>query len=145
MPLVSASGLRYLAAVYSRQKQFIRAEPLLTRCLLIAEKELGPAATETALCLQDLVAVQLSLGRTGDAEQLSRRAIAVIDTQSVPATAWIELLRIHAQVLKRMKRKQEAAEVERGVESLLNLRPTKRHTIDVTDFNRSSRRTQPQE
>ena len=59
-----ALTLNYLAEVYCARARFADAEPLLTRCMAICEKNQGPEHPSVAQCLNRLGELYRSLGRS---------------------------------------------------------------------------------
>jgi tetratricopeptide (TPR) repeat protein len=132
-PLVTA--LRYLGILYMETKRYDLAHTLLLRSYTLTERKIGPEAVSTAICLNDLVAALLALGRPGEAETFSRRAVTVISQTRSPAPAWVDLLETHSRVLAKLKHRREAAQFARQVRELRGTNPViHRQTIDVSDF-----------
>lgn len=140
LKMIFTVALHSLGAMYLQQKQFERAEPLLTRSLSIADQELGSSSTESAHCLRDLVIAHLGRNRVEDAERFSRRAVQIAETEVVVSMPWLDLLELHANVLKRMKRVQEAAAMQERVRVLTEGRPSMGHTVDVTELQPGSQK-----
>ena len=72
-------ALGNLAALYSSQGRYAKAEPLYLRSLEIVEKALGKSHPHVAASLNNLAALYESQGRYAKAEPLFLRALSIYE------------------------------------------------------------------
>jgi tetratricopeptide (TPR) repeat protein len=131
-------ALHHLAVLYGARKQHDRAEPLLRRSLAVTVDASGSRNAEWASCAFDLARTLLALGRTAEAESLARSGLIVAEqTTGIRHPSALKALGEHAQMLRRLKRKEEARQVEDRVRSLVaaGFGSVSAHTVSVAELN----------
>jgi tetratricopeptide (TPR) repeat protein len=117
----TASSLDSLGASYFDQNKYRNAESLFRRALAIREKVLGGEHPDVARSLKNLAAVCYGgLKHYVESESLYRRALAILE-ESLGRThpEFAASLEYYAETLRKLKRKDEAIEVEQRAKGLL--------------------------
>lgn len=114
-----AKSLNNMAALYHTQGKYKMAEDLYDRCLDVKIKLYGEDDLEVALNLHNLALVHCAKARWNMAEPLLTRAIEIREKllgESHPDLA--PILFNYALMLRRMKRMEEATQVEQRAKAL---------------------------
>ena len=115
----TATSLNYLALLYEKQGKYEQAELLLQRALTIREHVLGPEHPYTALGLNSLGWLYHVQSKYEQAEPLYQRALAIYEQVLGPEHPdTIMVLKNYASLLRRMKRKGEARQLEARVQKI---------------------------
>lgn len=86
-PLVRAALLEATGTVYANLEQYERALPLYDRALAIRQSRQGEAHVDTARLIEGLARVHLGAGDPASARDLSRRALAGLQSAGQPQSA----------------------------------------------------------
>ena len=82
-------SLNNLAAVYYKQKDYDRAEPLMRRSLSVLEDLLGPDNADVAQTMKNLAAIYYLQGNFTDAEPLLKQSLAILEDLHGPNHAFV--------------------------------------------------------
>ena len=82
-------SLNNLAAVYYKQKDYDRAEPLMRRSLSVLEEALGPKNGDVAQTKKNLAAIYYLQGNYADAETLLQDSLAILEELHGPDHAFV--------------------------------------------------------
>lgn len=131
-----ARGLYVLGTVYLQQKQLDKAQDAFIRSLSIADVQLGAMSLDSGICLFDLARLHLKRGQPAEAAKFSGRAAKIsADDHSIPMV-WVDLMRIHSEVMRKLRRKDEAKDIDQRAGKIMAARNVKTHTVDVMDLRR---------
>jgi len=133
-PYMQAVVKRELANLYAARKRHTQAEPLFRSSLALTAGSIGKGNAEYAICLFDFAGTLTALRKYAEAEMLLREAIQRTEqlrTSFEPAL--LLLLERHAQVLRKLKRNEEAKQVQARAQALRSsgVTDTYGHTVDV--------------
>lgn len=115
-----ATALHDLAAIYQVQGQYAKAEPLYERALTIRQTVLGPMHPFVAATLINMAEMESAMGLYDRAAQHYGRAVEIREAvwgMQDPRVA--ETLSRYAAVLRKNRRKQEAALAEARSRAIL--------------------------
>jgi tetratricopeptide (TPR) repeat protein len=139
--VVFYTSLQYLGKVYTLQKSLDKATQSLTRGILLTDETFGPWSPQSAMCRYELAHAYLASRRLEEALKVSQQAVEVVDrSQGVPA-AWVDLLRLHGRILRKMKQRHLARKVELRVKSLAVSESSGARMIDLAEMQRSNKRS----
>lgn len=136
--VILAQGLHQLARLHAAERRHALAEPLYRRSAALSLQTLGEQSTQFRLAIAGLAETLFALGRTAESEASYRQAIALADK----AKEWnnissLDLLQQHARVLRKLKRKKEAEDVEGRRRILLTAAKRQNNqTIDILELKR---------
>ncbi|MGI9450945.1 MAG: tetratricopeptide repeat protein [Geminicoccaceae bacterium] len=82
-------SLNNLAAVYYKQKDYDRAEPLMRRSLGVLEEALGPRNSDVAQTKKNLAAIYYLQGNYTDAEPLLQQSLSILEELHGPNHAFV--------------------------------------------------------
>lgn len=125
---------RELANLYATRKRHAQAEPLFRSSLALTAASIGTRNAEYAICSFDFTGTLIALRKYAEAESLLRESIQKTEqlrTSFEPAL--LLLLDRHAQVLRKLKRNDEAKQVQARAQALRDSGVTDAygHTVDV--------------
>jgi tetratricopeptide (TPR) repeat protein len=124
-----------LAKVYRRQGKLDPAESLCLRVLAVADNSSHTDDPAAAAALTVLAGVYYDRHRYAEAEPLLKRALTLSEDRFGPGHwAVARLLEQYAQLLRKMKRKSEAAQIQARASSLLHGPPS--NPVSNTDSKR---------
>jgi tetratricopeptide (TPR) repeat protein len=126
-----------LAAYY--QGRYREAEERLTKSLELGEQVYGPGHPRLAATLTNLGVVYRTEARYADSERALGRALAIEKTMKPQDANTAGTMMEYARLLRRMKRKQEAGEMEARARAIaVGSAATgfAGNTVDVTDLRR---------
>lgn len=82
-------SLNNLAAVYYKQQDYDRAEPLMRRSLNVLEESLGPSNADVAQTKKNLAAIYYLQGNFADAEPLLKESLSTLEELHGPNHAFV--------------------------------------------------------
>ena len=82
-------SLNNLAAVYYKQRDYDRAEPLMRRSLSVLEEALGPSNGDVAQTKKNLAAIYYLQGNYADAEPLLQQSLTILEELHGPNHAFV--------------------------------------------------------
>ena len=82
-------SLNNLAAVYYKQEDYGRSEPLMRRSLAILEQSLGPESADVAQTKKNLAAIYYLQGNFEDAEPLLKESLSILEELHGPNHAFV--------------------------------------------------------
>lgn len=118
-PAVLAVVQHEMGKVNSDRKRHAQAERLYRSSLAMTRESIGTRNTEYAVCLSDLAYSLEAQRKYVEAETVLREAIRTKEEiGGFPSFSLLTLLERHAQLLQRLKRKEEANQVQARVKAL---------------------------
>ncbi|BDC49794.1 hypothetical protein F183_A21100 [Bryobacterales bacterium F-183] len=129
-----ARGLYVLGTLYVEQKRPAKAEAVFLRSLTISDRELGELSADSALALLDLTKLQLKANEPGRALAFSSRSTKILEYGNTVPLVWLDVLQVHAQVLKKLSRREESKQIADVVSRLYALKRVGSLTIDVHEL-----------
>jgi tetratricopeptide (TPR) repeat protein len=115
-----AVALHHLAVLYAKRGQHEIAEPIFLRSLAITDRDLGSRNIEWAICADNFARTLIALKRTDKAEEWTRSAIAAVEQSNATRHPFfLEILRDHARVLRKLGRKDQAKDISARIETML--------------------------
>lgn len=109
--------IRFLALLYSRQRKYAVAEPLLYRSLAIMEK-VDPEDIETSLALEQLAELYGAQGRYAASELILHRSLAIRERVLGPDHPdVVKVLKEIAILYRKVGKKDEAKRLEQGTKT----------------------------
>jgi tetratricopeptide (TPR) repeat protein len=138
----TALTLAAFGALRTEQRRFTDSEALFTKALPLLESALGPLHPHMALALHNLGCLYMLEHRYSEAEQAYSRALQIHQTLGPEHPFYAETLRGYAFVLRKLKRKSEAAELEKRAEAVARSagRDLSGYTVDVSAFRQKEPR-----
>ena len=103
-------SLNNLAAVYYKQKDYDRAEPLMRRSLNVLEEALGPKTADVAQTKKNLAAIYYLQGNFADAEPLLQQSLATFEDLHGPSHAFVATVLNNLAALYQSQRRFAEAE-----------------------------------
>ncbi len=82
-------SLNNLAAVYYKQEDYGRSEPLMRRSLTVLEESLGPESADVAQTKKNLAAIYYLQGNFADAEPLLKESLSILEELHGPNHAFV--------------------------------------------------------
>lgn len=111
-----ATSMNNLAQLYRDQQKYEQAEPLLLKALAMRKRSLGPNHSDVANSLYNLGKFYQDKKAYAIAEQYFQQALAIRRQVLGPEHPDVATtLKDYADLLRKMKRKLEAAELEAGI------------------------------
>ncbi|MBS1826862.1 MAG: tetratricopeptide repeat protein [Acidobacteria bacterium] len=108
-----------LALLQASRKRYAQAESLYRSSLALTASFIGTRNSEYASCSSDFAVTLASMGKYAEAERVLREAIVTTEQiRAVPDPALAGLLHGHAKLLLKLKRKDEAKQVEARAQAL---------------------------
>ena len=132
-----AASLQVLALVYAAQKRNPDASSAFRRSLEITENALPPSSLQMVACLAGYAHFLAATGNLSNAEPLYSRAIAAFDGISAVDGfnhgRLMNLVEEQATVLRKLKRRHEARELDKRARALRASLPANEgsHTVDI--------------
>jgi tetratricopeptide (TPR) repeat protein len=114
-----AMSVAALAEVLRAGGKTDEIEKLYLRALRIWEKTLGPNHPNVASALNNIALMQAERGDAAGAEPRMRRAVGILERALGPDPYLAAAMRNHAGMLKSLGREEEATELERRAEKML--------------------------
>src|SRR2546429_9000870 len=106
-------SLQNLGELYLKEHRYDEAGPLFAQALAVKESLLGLEHPDVAHVLNELALSDLLQGNYADAEPSCQRALAILEKSSPPDyPAFIQTLRIYAQVLQKTNRQAQGELLE---------------------------------
>jgi tetratricopeptide (TPR) repeat protein len=116
-----AIGLTNLANLYLAQRKYAKAWPLIERLIAVQEEALGPNHPELEATLQTLAGLHTDHGDYAGAESFYQRLLEIQGkTRGPEHLDYAAALERYSLLLRKMNRKQKAAEVQGRVERILS-------------------------
>lgn len=131
-----ARGLYVLGTVYAQQNQFEKASTTFIRSLAIADRQLGELSPDSAMCLVGLARLYMKKGQPLEAVKYSGRVARISGDDHAITMVWVDLMRLHAEVMRKLRRKDEAKEIDGRVATIMTFRRAGTHIVDVTELPR---------
>ncbi len=103
-------SLNNLAALYYKQEDYDRAEPLMRRSLAVLEEALGPSNADVAQTQKNLAAIYYLQGNLADAEPLLQASLETLEELHGPNHAFVATVLNHLAVLYQAENRYAEAE-----------------------------------
>lgn len=133
-PYVQAVVQHELANLYVARKRYAQAEPLFRSSLVLTAGAVGTRNAEYAVCLADFADALAALRKYTEAESVLRKAIETTEQVRSPSDpVLLLLLDNHARLLQKLKRKEEARQVQARAKALRSSGATAPYeqTVDI--------------
>jgi len=134
---ILSASLQTLALVYVAQKRNSDASSAFQRSLEVAESTLPPSSLQVVACLAGYARFLATTGNLSNAEPVYRRAIEALDGVSTVDGSnhgpLLNLVEEQATVLRKLKRKPEARELDKRARALRasGIVNANAHTVDI--------------